>query len=153
MQVNIETSGVLNPTGFLEGIAIITRNSYQPGIFYSCTNKKTMERKIGMNFEELSTKFNKLATDKKLGNGIYLKTIMLFYVYCKLPEDKRTVMIATDEMARTFGTKRPNSASMSRNNSALFELGLINLRNSSEDGREKTVTLTMQGEKFKQLFR
>lgn len=152
MQVNIETSGVLKPLGSLEDRAIIIRTSYQPGNIYSCTNKKQRERKIGMNFEELSAKFNKLATDKKFGNGIYLKTIMLFYVYCKLPQDKRTVVNATEEMYRVFGMKRPNSASMSRNNSVLFELGLINLRNSSEDGREKYVTLTMLGEKYKQLF-
>ena len=109
--------------------------------------------KLMMNFTEIANEFNKLAQDKGMQNGIYLRTIMLFYAYCRLAPEGRTVQNATDFLYNSFDTERPNSASMSRNNAVLVKLGLITLRETEDDARSKKVMITLLGEKYKKLFK
>ena len=123
-------------------------------IFTFC--KKTWGGGVGrlmMNFTEIANEFNKLAQDKGMQNGIYLRTIMLFYAYCRLAPEGRTVQNATDFLYNSFDTERPNSASMSRNNAVLVKLGLITLRETEDDARSKKVMITLLGEKYKKLFK
>jgi DNA-binding MarR family transcriptional regulator len=106
-----------------------------------------------MNFKEIANDFNKLAQDKKMQNGVYLRTIMLFYAYCKLIPEKCTVQNATEYLRTSFDIDKPNSASMSRNNAVLIKLGLIILRKNEDDDRSKEAILTPLGEKYKRLFK
>ena len=108
-------------------------------------------------FIEIAITFNNhaelLIKTKKLNNlnGIYLRTIMLFYGYSKLSPDMRTVQNGVSYLKENLELNF-NSASMSRNNHALVELGLIELMQSKIDKRTKLVKLTPIGEKFKKLF-
>lgn len=122
-------------------------------IFNSCKITWGGVAKLMMNFTEIANDFNKLAQDKGMQNGIYLRTIMLFYAYCRLAPEGRTVQNATDFLYNSFDTERPNSASMSRNNAVLVKLGLITLRETEDDARSKKVMITLLGEKYKKLFK
>ena len=122
-------------------------------IFNSCKITWEGVGRLMMNFTEIANEFNKLAQDKGMQNGIYLRTIMLFYAYCRLAPEGRTVQNATDFLYNSFDTERPNSASMSRNNAVLVKLGLITLRETEDDARSKKVMITLLGEKYKKLFK
>jgi hypothetical protein len=122
-------------------------------IFCKTTRGGGATAKLIMDFTQVANHFNKLAIDKDMQNGLYLRTVMLFYAYCKLAPENRTVQNATDFLYNSFDTERPNSSSMSRNNAVLVKLGLITLRETENDARSKIVAITLMGEKYKKLFK
>jgi hypothetical protein len=143
-------------TTFRNNVNLINSLSLPPikfTILNICKNTWGGVANLIMLFTEISNDFNKLAQDKGMQNGLYLRTIMLFYAYCKLAPEGRTVQNATEFLHNSFDMDRPNSASMSRNNAVLVKLGLINLRETEDDARSKKVTITLLGEKFKKLFK
>ncbi len=92
------------------------------------------------NFTEVASKFFRLGLGKEK-NGVSLNSVILFDVICHLPSDKMTVENANNKLNEMYGFKF-NSATLSRNNKTLMELGLIRLKESSVDRRYKEILLT-----------
>jgi len=125
-------------------------------IHTSCLTKKTnREGTMKAPFGEVASKFNRLGEDKKgMNNGLYLSTIMLFEAICQTSENKSldlSVGNARQKYLELFG-EQLNSASLSRHNAGLVKLGLIKLVDSVKDRREKNITLTTLGHKYKSMF-
>ena len=115
-------------------------------------NNKTKEREETMSsFGEIASKFNKLGENKKVGNGLYLQTLMLFHAMCHLKSDELSVENANKKHGQLYG-EFLNSASLSRNNAVLVKLGLIKLHESETDRRMKSIMFTIAGTKFKSMF-
>ena len=93
----------------------------------------------------------KLGKNKNVDNGLYLHTLMLFHCMCHLKEGTLTVQNANKKFYELHG-KLLNSASLSRNNAVLVNLGLIKLSENSQDRRQKDIIFTTVGHKFKSLF-
>lgn len=109
-------------------------------------------------FGDIAKTFNsyvvELVRKKKIknNNGLYLRTMMVFMAYSCMNEQERTVQNAMEFLERKLHW-RTNSASMSRNNSVLFELGLITMVEDPSDARAKRVVITKKGEEFAKLMR
>ena len=103
------------------------------------------------NFGEVMSRFYKLGKNKNMDNGLYLHTLMLFHCMCHLKEGTLTVENANKKFYELHG-KLLNSASLSRNNAVLVNLGLIKLSENSQDRRQKDIIFTTVGHKFKSLF-
>ena len=104
-----------------------------------------------INFGEVASRFYKLGKNKNMDNGLYLHTLMLFHSMCHLKEGTLSVENANKKFYELYG-KLLNSASLSRNNAVLVNLGLIKLYESSSDRRQKEIIFTTVGHKFKNLF-
>ena len=108
-------------------------------------------------FIDIAIKFNKYsesltrANKLKNQNGIYLRTAMLFYAYSKLTPENRTVQNGKNYLKENLELNL-SSAAMSRNNSALIDLGLIELIQNKNDKRAKMAKLTTAGEKLLKSF-
>lgn len=120
-------------------------------INFICLTKNYEREGTMSSFGEIASKFSKLGDNKKIGNGLYLHTLMLFHSICHLNSDEMTVENANKKHAELYG-EFLNSASMSRNNQVLVKLGLIKLHESVEDRRHKSLLLTTVGHKYKSLF-
>ena len=92
------------------------------------------------NFTEIASKFFRLGLGK-YKNGIGLNSIILFDAICHLGTNEMTVANANNKLKEMYGFEF-NSATLSRNNSTLMELGLIRLIESTEDRRFKKILLT-----------
>lgn len=109
-------------------------------------------------FGDIAKAFNsyvmELVRKKKIknSNGLYLRTMMVFMAYSCMNEQERTVQNAMEFLERKLNW-RTNSASMSRNNSVLFELGLITMVEDPGDARAKRIMITRKGEEFAKLVR
>ena len=95
------------------------------------------------NFTEIASKFFRLSMGKtnKFKNGCSLNAIILFDAICHLAPDKMTVENSNKKLYELYGFEF-NSATLSRNNTTLMELGLIRLTENSDDRRYKTIMLT-----------
>ena len=146
MQVTLEKN---KGVGSFGGRAFITTT---PTNACLTINNKTKEREETMSsFGEIASKFNKLGENKKVGNGLYLQTLMLFHAMCHLKSDELSVENANKKHGQLYG-EFLNSASLSRNNQVLVKMGLIKLHESTEDRRQKDIILTTVGHKYKNLF-
>jgi hypothetical protein len=104
------------------------------------------------NFTEVASRFFRLALDKKFKNGCNLNSAILFDAICHLPSDEMTVENANKKLFEMYGFKF-NSATLSRNNTTLMELGLIKLVESSDDRRYKEIKLVApKGVQVKKLM-
>ena len=104
------------------------------------------------NFTEVASNFFRLALDKKFKNGCSLNSVILFDAICHLPSDKMTVENANNKLYEMYGF-RFNSATLSRNNTTLMELGLIKLVETQQDRRYKEIKLiTPKGVNVKKLM-
>jgi len=92
------------------------------------------------NFTEIASRFFRLGLGK-YKNGIGLNSIILFDAICHLPPNEMTVENANKKLSEMYGFEF-NSATLSRNNKTLMELGLIRLKESAEDRRYKEILLT-----------
>ena len=155
MQANIGTDSTGSFTGYR---ALIIKNPFQP-LFYLLTNKYERINKMA-HFGDIAKTFNsyviELVRKKKIKNtnGLYLRTMMVFMAYSCLGE--RAENLTPSKAMQWLEQKlnwRTNSASMSRNNAVLFELGLITMIEDPEDARAKVVILTKKGEEFAKLMR
>ena len=154
MQANICTKSVGSFSGCR---AIIITNPFHPIRLTKTIN----ERIKGMaHFGDIAKTFNsyviELVRKKKIKNtnGLYLRTMMVFMAYSCLGE--RAENLTPSKAMQWLEQKlnwRTNSASMSRNNAVLFELGLITMIEDPEDARAKVVILTKKGEEFAKLMR
>ena len=78
--------------------------------------------------------------------------MMLFDAICHLAPNEMTVANANKKLNEMYGFEF-NSATLSRNNTTLMELGLIRLKESSEDRRYKEILLTApKGVQVKKLM-
>ncbi len=103
------------------------------------------------NFTEIASKFFRLGLGK-FKNGVALNSVILFDAICHLGPNEMTVANANSKLDELYGFKF-NSATLSRNNTTLMELGLIRLKESTEDRRYKEVLLTTPlGVKAKKLM-
>ena len=151
MQVNgIKNNGAL----LFGGRSFITTTPYLP----TSTSQIKNERKGMAHFGEIAKAFDQHTRDlvnrKKIKNqnGLYLRTLMLFYSYVNIPSKERTPQNAISYLIDKLNF-HANSAMVSRNNQVLTELGLIRLIEDPEDARAKKVELTPVGEKFAKLMR
>ena len=117
-----------------------------------------LERENGMkNFNEIVKAFNNRvqslqAKGKEIStNGLYLRTVMLFMAYAALKPDDRTVQNAKTYLLNKLDFNA-NSATISRNNKILRNLGLLNLVEVPGNAREKKAKLTALGEEFAKLL-
>lgn len=117
-----------------------------------------LERENGMkNFNEIVKAFNNRvqslqAKGKEIStNGLYLRTVMLFMAYAALKPDDRTVQNAKTYLLNKLDFNA-NSATISRNNKILKNLGLLNLVEVPGNAREKKAKLTALGEEFAKLL-
>ena len=158
MQVNI---GINNELALFGGRALIRTTPYQPIVTYKLNKKTKVERKgkIGMaHFGDIAKEFNTYVLDlvnrKKIKNqnGLYLRTLMLFMAYANTHSKERTVSNAISYLDNKLNFIA-NSATVSRNNDVLTQLGLIKLVEDPNDARAKIVELTPVGEKFAKLMR
>jgi len=107
--------------------------------------------------EEILIKYNNLFEIKsknkefKNKNGIYIRTLMLFYSYCKIPINKRSPQQAYTYLKKNLNCNL-NNAALSRNNNVLVKLGLISLIENKNNKREKIVKITDKGIQFSRLF-
>ena len=152
MQANIGT----NSTGSFIGCrALIITNPFQPIRLPNSTLKGINEM---AHFGDIAKAFNsyvmELVRKKKIknSNGLYLRTMMVFMAYSCMNEQERTVQNAMEFLERKLNW-RTNSASMSRNNSVLFELGLITMVEDPGDARAKRILITHRGQEFAKLVR
>jgi len=150
MQANIGIT-----SGSLGCRAMIITNPFQPVRL----PLKNNERINGMaHFGDIAKAFNsyvlELVQKKKIKNtnGLYLRTMMVFMAYACVRETDRTVQNAMDFLERKLNW-RTNSASMSRNTSVLFELGLLTMVEDPSDARAKLIKFTKRGEEFAKLVR
>lgn len=127
-------------------------------IHTTCRKKKTNEREGNLmraSFGEVASKFNRLGENKTgMNNGIFLSSVMLFEAICRTSENKTldlSVGNARQKYLELFG-EQLNSASLSRHNAVLVKLGLIKLVDSPQDRRQKNITLTTVGHKYKSMF-
>ena len=119
-----------------------------PGIHLTITKNKEQTM---ANFGEVASRFYKLGRNKDIGNGLYLKTLMLFHAMCHLKQNELSVENANKKHGQLYG-EFLNSASLSRNNAVLVKLGLIKLHESETDRRMKSIMFTIAGTKFKSMF-
>ena len=155
MQVNL---GINNELALFGGRALIITTPYQPK--YNCIEQQNDEKgKNGMaHFGDIAKEFNTYVLDLakrnkiKNQNGLYLRTLMLFMAYANTHSKERTVSNAISYLYNKLNFTA-NSATVSRNNDVLAELGLIKLIESPTDARAKVVELTPVGEKFAKLMR
>lgn len=152
MQANIGT----NRTGSFTGCrALIITNPFQPIRLPNSISKGINEM---AHFGDIAKAFNsyvmELVRKEKIknSNGLYLRTMMVFMAYSCMNEKERTVQNAMEFLERKLNW-RTNSASMSRNNSVLFELGLITMVEDPGDARAKRIVITRKGEEFAKLMR
>jgi len=126
-------------------------------IHTTCLTKKTTKKgsKMRASFGEVASKFNRLGENKTgMNNGIFLSSVMLFEAICRTSENKTldlSVGNARQKYLELFG-EQLNSASLSRHNAVLVKLGLIKLVDSPQDRRQKNITLTTVGHKYKSMF-
>lgn len=119
--------------------------------------KKTNEEGSTMKapFGEVASKFNRLGENKKgMNNGLFLSSVMLFEAICRASENKSdelSVGNAKQKYLELFGEVL-NSASLSRHNDVLVRLGLIKLVDSVSDRRQKNISFTTLGHKYKSMF-
>jgi len=92
------------------------------------------------NFTEIASRFFRLGLGK-YKNGVGLNSIILFDAICHLAPNEMTVANANKKLNEMYGFEF-NSATLSRNNTTLMELGLIRLKESTEDRRFKEIMLT-----------
>jgi len=103
------------------------------------------------NFTEIASKFFRLGLGK-YKNGVNLNSTILFDAICHLAPNEMTVVNANKKLNEMYGFEF-NSATLSRNNTTLMELGLIRLKESTEDRRFKEIMLTTPlGVKAKKLM-
>ena len=103
------------------------------------------------NFTEIASKFFRLGLGK-FKNGVALNSVILFDAICHLAPNEMTVANANKKLNEMYGFEF-NSATLSRNNTTLMELGLIRLKESSEDRRYKEILLTApKGVQVKKLM-
>tara|TARA_X000001382_G_scaffold127145_1_gene114625 strand:+ start:106 stop:453 length:348 start_codon:yes stop_codon:yes gene_type:complete len=103
-----------------------------------------------MNFTEITSKFWRLGLGK-FKNGVGLNTVVLFNAIAHTDYDNLTVENANDKLWKMYGFTF-NSATLSRNNTNLMELGLIKLKESPEDRRYKQIFLTERGKDFRRML-
>ena len=102
-------------------------------------------------FTEIASRFFRLSLGK-YKNGCNLNTVILFDAISHLSPDKMTVENANTKLDEMYGF-RFNSATLSRNNTTLQELGLIKLVESTDDKRYKEIKLvTTKGVQAKKLM-
>ena len=149
MQVN--NTGAVGSLGVR---AMIITTPYPP-VALAITRKE----KQGMtHFGDIAKAFNnhvlKLVQKKKIKNqnGLYLRTLMLFMAYAQLHKDERTVQNAKSYLLNKLDFNA-NSATISRNNYVLYELGFLELIENPENAREKMVRFTPLGLEFARLMR
>jgi len=123
----------------------------------TCLNKNNRKGESHMRapFGEVASKFNRLGEDKKgMNNGLFLSSVMLFEAICRASENKSedlSVGNSKQKYLELFGEVL-NSASLSRHNDVLVRLGLIKLVDSVSDRRQKNITFTTLGHKYKSMF-
>ena len=102
-------------------------------------------------FTEIASRFFRLGLGK-YKNGVGLNSLILFDAICHLAPNEMTIENANKKLDEMYGFKF-NSATLSRNNSTLMELGLIRLKESTEDRRYKEILLTApKGAQAKKLM-
>ena len=149
MQVN--NTGAVGSVGVR---AMIITTPYPP-VALAITRKENEGMK---HFGDIAKAFNnhvlKLVQKKKIRNqnGLYLRTLMLFMAYANLSRDERTVQNAKGYLLNKLDFNA-NSATISRNNYVLYELGFLELIENPENAREKMVRFTPLGEEFARLMR
>ena len=110
-------------------------------------------------FTEIASRFFRLSLGK-YKNGCNLNTVILFDAICHLASDELVgnedadsggVENANKKLDEMYGFKF-NSATLSRNNTTLMELGLIRLDERETDRRYKDIMLTTKGHSVKKLM-
>ena len=110
-------------------------------------------------FTEIASRFYRLSLGK-YKNGCSLNTVILFDAICHLASDELVgnedadsggVENANKKLDEMYGFKF-NSATLSRNNTTLMELGLIRLSERATDRRYKDIMLTTKGHSVKKLM-
>jgi len=110
-------------------------------------------------FTEIASRFFRLSLGK-YKNGCSLNTVILFDAICHLASDELVgnedadsggVENANKKLDEMYGFKF-NSATLSRNNTTLMELGLIRLDERETDRRYKDIMLTTKGHSVKKLM-
>jgi|ETNmetMinimDraft_33_1059910.scaffolds.fasta_scaffold81093_2 hypothetical protein len=110
-------------------------------------------------FTEIASRFFRLSLGK-YKNGCSLNTVILFDAICHLASDELVgnedadsggVENANKKLDEMYGFKF-NSATLSRNNTTLMELGLIRLSERATDRRYKDIMLTTKGHSVKKLM-
>ena len=157
MQASI---GLNNDQVLFGGRTIIITTPYQPTICNLITKK---EGTNGMaHFGDIAKAFNnlalklskrgKLGKNKKNTNGLYLRTVMVFMAYASLPDKECNAQNAKSYLLNKLNFDA-NFATISRNTSALRDLGLVTSVEDPTDARVKRITLTALGKEFANLMR
>ena len=153
MQASI---GLNNDQALFGGRAIIITTPYQPISICTLITKK--EGTNGMaHFGDIAKAFNNLAlkVSKRGGskniNGLYLRTVMVFMAYASLPDKECNAQNAKSYLLNKLNFDA-NSATISRNTSALHDLGLVTSVEDPKDARVKRITLTTLGKEFANLM-